>query len=194
MERRTKPFSHIGLVSNGSIYHFCVRYYIWQACFVSWEARVVGWEVSYGAEFVPSSEDGYTIIIQKNRRINEEVVICSRYKVCEPGKLLLTINNPTSRKKKLLYRFKTIMETTIWRKHHLFYYQSIILAFHVCFYFSFWSWVFFCRGSIVILALNLYIYIYELHFCLVLMVLWKKKKGNLYFLCSNIIIKQFRVT
>lgn len=80
-----------------------------QGCMVSWEARVVGWEVSYGAEFVPCAEDGYTIIIQKNKRIgsNEEQVVCSSYKVCEKGKLLLTFNNPTSKKKLLLYRFKT---------------------------------------------------------------------------------------
>ncbi|KAL0332580.1 UNVERIFIED_CONTAM: Patellin-3 [Sesamum calycinum] len=85
-----------------------VEFPVTQACDVSWEARVVGWEVGYGAEFVPSAEDGYTIIIQKMRRIgtSEEQVICSSYKVGEPGKLVLTINNVSS-KKKLLYRFKT---------------------------------------------------------------------------------------
>ncbi|KAL0378164.1 UNVERIFIED_CONTAM: Patellin-3 [Sesamum radiatum] len=86
-----------------------VEFPVTQACDVSWEARVVGWEVGYGAEFVPSAEDGYTIIIQKMRRIgaSEEQVICSSYKVGEPGKLVLTINNLSSKKKKLVYRFKT---------------------------------------------------------------------------------------
>ncbi|KAL0343262.1 UNVERIFIED_CONTAM: Patellin-3 [Sesamum angustifolium] len=86
-----------------------VEFPVTQACDVSWEARVVGWEVGYGAEFVPSAEDRYTIIIQKMRRIgtSEEQVICSSYKVGEPGKLVLTINNVSSKKKKLLYRFKT---------------------------------------------------------------------------------------
>ncbi|KAI3451656.1 hypothetical protein Pfo_008321 [Paulownia fortunei] len=86
-----------------------VEFPVTRACPVSWEARVVGWEVSYGAEFVPSVEDGYTIIIQKMRRIGstEEQVICSSYKVGEPGKLVLTFNNLASKKKKLLYRFKT---------------------------------------------------------------------------------------
>ncbi|KAG6398563.1 hypothetical protein SASPL_140029 [Salvia splendens] len=81
-----------------------------KGCVVSWEARVVGWDVSYGAEFVPRDEDGYTIIIQKNRRIGgkeEEQVVCSRYNVCDDGKLLLTFNNLTSKNKMLLYRFKT---------------------------------------------------------------------------------------
>ncbi|KAL2532865.1 Patellin-3 [Abeliophyllum distichum] len=82
-----------------------------QACMVSWEITVVGWEVRYGAEFVPSAEDEYTVIIQKIRKINsiedQEQVISSSFKVEEPGKVALTIDNPTSKKKKILYRFKT---------------------------------------------------------------------------------------
>ncbi|KAL1539040.1 patellin-5-like [Salvia divinorum] len=86
-----------------------VEFPVSKGCVVSWEARVVGWEVSYGAEFVPRDEDGYTIIIEKKRRIGgkEEQVVCSSYKVCDDGKLLLTFDNPTSKKKMLLYRFKT---------------------------------------------------------------------------------------
>ncbi|KAG8383931.1 hypothetical protein BUALT_Bualt04G0065300 [Buddleja alternifolia] len=79
-----------------------------EECIVRWEARVVGWEVSYGAEFVPSAKDGYTVIIQKMRRIDEDQVISSSYRAGEAGKLVFTIKNLTSKKKKLLYRFKTI--------------------------------------------------------------------------------------
>ncbi|KAL8044976.1 hypothetical protein ABFX02_08G081900 [Erythranthe guttata] len=86
-------------------------------CVVSWEASVVGWEVRYGAEFVPSAENGYTIIIQKMRKINNnggnDQVIRSNYSVGEPGKLILTIHNFTSRKKKLLYRFKTKLVSSV---------------------------------------------------------------------------------
>ncbi|KAL7141855.1 hypothetical protein ABFS83_08G082500 [Erythranthe nasuta] len=86
-------------------------------CVVSWEASVVGWEVRYGAEFVPSAENGYTIIIQKMRKINNnggnDQVIRSNYRVGEPGKLILTIANLTSRKKKLLYRFKTKLVSSV---------------------------------------------------------------------------------
>ena len=80
-----------------------------QACFLTWEVRVVGWDVSYGAEFIPSAEDSYTIIIQKARKIasSEEPVVCNNFKIGEPGKVVLTIDNPTSKKKKLLYRLKT---------------------------------------------------------------------------------------
>ncbi|QCD89046.1 patellin-3-like [Vigna unguiculata] len=74
-----------------------------------WEIRVVGWDVSYQAEFVPSAEDGYTVIVQKNRKIApaDESVISNGFKIGEAGKVVLTIDNQTSKKKKLLYRSKT---------------------------------------------------------------------------------------
>jgi len=81
-----------------------------QTCLLTWEMRVVGWDVSYGAEFVPSAEDSYTVIIQKARKVatTEEPVVSNSFKVGEPGKVVLTIDNTTSKKKKkLLYRLKT---------------------------------------------------------------------------------------
>ena len=74
-----------------------------------WEIRVVGWDVSYGAEFVPSAEDGYTVIVHKSRKIApaDETVLTNGFKIGEPGKIVLTIDNQTSKKKKLLYRSKT---------------------------------------------------------------------------------------
>uniref|UniRef100_A0A0A9E355 CRAL-TRIO domain-containing protein n=1 Tax=Arundo donax TaxID=35708 RepID=A0A0A9E355_ARUDO len=73
-----------------------------------WELRVLGWEVSYGAEFTPDAEGGYTVIVQKTRKVpaNEEPIMKGSFKVSEPGKVVLTVNNPASKKKKLLYRFK----------------------------------------------------------------------------------------
>ncbi|KAL1542807.1 Patellin-3 [Salvia divinorum] len=80
-----------------------------EACTLVWEVRVVGWEVCYGAEFVPSAEGGYTWVVQKSRKIvpgDEQVVGCS-FKIGETGKVVLTFDNQASKKKKLLYRFKT---------------------------------------------------------------------------------------
>ncbi|MFS8004902.1 putative CRAL-TRIO lipid binding domain, GOLD domain, CRAL/TRIO domain, CRAL/TRIO domain superfamily [Helianthus anomalus] len=79
-----------------------------EKCTLVWELRVVGWEVRYGAEYVPNNGDNYTINIQKPKKMapTDEPVISHRYKINELGKLLLTIDNPTSKKKKLLYRFK----------------------------------------------------------------------------------------
>ncbi|GAB2277657.1 Patellin-3 [Dionaea muscipula] len=85
-----------------------------EACHLSWELRVLGWEVSYGAEFVPCSsaeaeEDAYTVIIHKVRKFSaaEISIIRGSFKITEPGKVLLSIHNPTSRRKLLLYRLKT---------------------------------------------------------------------------------------
>ncbi|WOH00513.1 hypothetical protein DCAR_0519878 [Daucus carota subsp. sativus] len=77
-----------------------------ETCVSIWEAKVVGWDVSYGAEFVPV--EGYTIIIQKSRKmgLSDELVICGSYKSSEPGTLILTFDNQTTKKKKLLYRSK----------------------------------------------------------------------------------------
>ncbi|KAB2062664.1 Patellin-3 -like protein [Gossypium arboreum] len=87
-----------------------VEFPVTEACLLTWEVRVVGWEVNYGAEFVPSGEDSYTIIIQKSKKVgcSEGEVVCDNFKVGEPGKVVLTIHNPTSKKKKLLYRLKTM--------------------------------------------------------------------------------------
>ena len=74
-----------------------------------WELRVLGWEVSYGAEFTPDAEGGYTVIVQKTRKLpaHEEPIMKGSFKVNEPGKVLLTVNNlALNKKKKLLYRFK----------------------------------------------------------------------------------------
>ncbi|KAL2497411.1 Patellin-3 [Abeliophyllum distichum] len=81
-----------------------------EKCIIVWELRVVSWEVSYSAEYVPNTERGYIVIIQKTRKMapTDEPVISNSYKISELGKILLTVNNPTAKKKKLLYRFKVV--------------------------------------------------------------------------------------
>ncbi|KAK8691864.1 hypothetical protein V6N13_075359 [Hibiscus sabdariffa] len=80
---------------------------IFEKCVLVWEIRVVGWEVSYGAEFVPNAKDNYAVIIQKPTKMTpkDEPVVSQSFKVSELGKILLTVDSPTSKKKKLLYRF-----------------------------------------------------------------------------------------
>ncbi|KAG5247656.1 hypothetical protein OIU76_029886 [Salix suchowensis] len=87
-----------------------VEFPVTETCLLTWEVRVAGWDVGYGAEFVPSAEDSYTVIIQKARKVaaTEEPLVCSSFKIGEPGKVVLTIDNSTSKKKKkLFYRLKT---------------------------------------------------------------------------------------
>ncbi|CAN7008784.1 hypothetical protein IGI04_011115 [Brassica rapa subsp. trilocularis] len=85
-----------------------VEIIVYERCTIVWEIRVVGWEVMYGAEFVPENKEGYTVIIQKPRKVasGDEPVVSQSFKVGEVGKILLTVDNPTSNKKILIYRFK----------------------------------------------------------------------------------------
>ncbi|KAJ7957120.1 patellin-3-like [Quillaja saponaria] len=80
-----------------------------ETCLLTWEVRVLGWDVNFGAEFVPNSGESYTVIIQKSRKVafSEEPVISNTFKIGEPGKVVLTIDNSSSKKKRLLYRLKT---------------------------------------------------------------------------------------
>lgn len=81
---------------------------IYEKCIIVWELRVVGWEVSYSAEFKPDDKDAYGVIIQKATKMTptDEPVVSNSFKVAELGKLFLTVDNPTVKKKRLLYRFK----------------------------------------------------------------------------------------
>ncbi|KAH0919383.1 hypothetical protein HID58_027043 [Brassica napus] len=84
-----------------------VEIIIYEKCEIVWEIRVIGWEVSYKAEFVPEEKDAYTVVVQKPRKMKpaDEPVLTQSFKVNELGKVLLTVDNPTSKKKKLVYRF-----------------------------------------------------------------------------------------
>ncbi|KAE8668475.1 Patellin-2 [Hibiscus syriacus] len=86
-----------------------IEFPITEKCNLVWDLRVVGWNVNYGAEFMPTAEDGYTVIVSKTRKVSsaDETVISDAFKTSESGKVVLTIDNQTSKKKKLLYRSKT---------------------------------------------------------------------------------------
>ncbi|XP_030442687.1 patellin-3-like [Syzygium oleosum] len=86
-----------------------IEFPVTEKCLLVWEVRVVGWDVVYGAEFVPSAEGAYTVIVQKTRKVApaDETIISETFKGGEAGKIVLTIDNQSSKKKKLLYRSKT---------------------------------------------------------------------------------------
>ncbi|KAL9254429.1 Patellin-3-like protein [Drosera capensis] len=71
-----------------------------------WELRVVGWDVTYEAQYVPA--EGYTVLVSKPRKfaVVDDPIIADSFKITEPGKVVLSIDNKSSKKKKLLYRFK----------------------------------------------------------------------------------------
>ncbi|KAH0713615.1 hypothetical protein KY289_009574 [Solanum tuberosum] len=84
-----------------------------ERCLIKWELRVVGWEVKYCAEYVPRDECAYSIIVQKARKIfpsDEQVISSCFYTGCDcEGKMVLTIDNPTSNNKKVIYRSKVTL-------------------------------------------------------------------------------------
>uniref|UniRef100_A0A0D6R5X4 CRAL-TRIO domain-containing protein n=1 Tax=Araucaria cunninghamii TaxID=56994 RepID=A0A0D6R5X4_ARACU len=72
-----------------------------------WDIAVVSWEVIYSEEFVPNAEGGYTVIIQKAKKMAaEEEPVRNSFKISEPGKVILTIENISSKKKHVVYRTK----------------------------------------------------------------------------------------
>ncbi|ESQ33821.1 hypothetical protein EUTSA_v10009675mg [Eutrema salsugineum] len=73
------------------------------------DIAVMGWEVSYKEEFVPTEEGAYTIIVQKEKKMgSNEGPMRNSFKNSESGKIVLTVSNVSSKKKKrVLYRYKT---------------------------------------------------------------------------------------
>ncbi|XP_008805237.1 patellin-4-like [Phoenix dactylifera] len=72
---------------------------------VVWDITVVGWEVTYKEEFIPDDEGSYRVLIQKEKKIEESVR--NSFYINEPGKVVLTIENRTYKKKRVLHRSKS---------------------------------------------------------------------------------------
>ncbi|TKY52740.1 Patellin-4 protein [Spatholobus suberectus] len=71
---------------------------------ITWDVTVVGWDVSYKEEFIPDDEGSYSVLLQ-----NQSVVGSSTrnsFYISEPGKIVITVENGTYKKKKMLYRSK----------------------------------------------------------------------------------------
>ncbi|KAJ8642073.1 hypothetical protein MRB53_018767 [Persea americana] len=72
-----------------------------------WDLTVLGWDVNYKEEFVPTDEGSYTIIVQKGKKMGpNEAPIRNSFRNNEPGKVVLTIENNTFKKKRAVYRYK----------------------------------------------------------------------------------------
>ncbi|XP_058103652.1 patellin-4-like [Magnolia sinica] len=71
---------------------------------VVWDMIVVGWEVTYKEEFIPDDDCSYKILIQKEKRMEKSVR--NSFYINEPGKVVLTLENRSFKKKKAFYRSK----------------------------------------------------------------------------------------
>uniref|UniRef100_A0A5B7BQ70 Patellin-4 n=1 Tax=Davidia involucrata TaxID=16924 RepID=A0A5B7BQ70_DAVIN len=73
-----------------------------------WDLTVLGWEVNYKEEFVPTDEGSYAIIVKKGRKMGgQEGTVRNSFTNNEAGKVVLTIENGSFKKKRALYRYKT---------------------------------------------------------------------------------------
>ncbi|CAN6467450.1 unnamed protein product [Victoria cruziana] len=74
---------------------------------IVWDLVVGGWDLEYGAEFVPTAEGSYTIAVEKCRKmVAGDGPIHNSFAAKEHGKLVLSIDNSLSRRKKVAaYRY-----------------------------------------------------------------------------------------
>ncbi|KAJ0978343.1 hypothetical protein J5N97_013817 [Dioscorea zingiberensis] len=75
---------------------------------ITWDIVVGGWDLEYSAEYVPRSDGSYTIAVEKSRRIsaNSDEPVHNVFTSKEAGKLVLSIDNTGSRKRKVAaYRY-----------------------------------------------------------------------------------------
>ncbi|XP_008804155.2 patellin-6-like [Phoenix dactylifera] len=75
---------------------------------ITWDIAVGGWDLDYGAEYVPREEGSYTIQVEKTTRIpaSAEEPIHNVFTSKEAGKLVLSVDNTSSRRRKVAaYRY-----------------------------------------------------------------------------------------
>lgn len=85
-----------------------------------WDLSVIGWDVSYGAEFAPTATESDNTIPEKIKKLlSVEQTIRGTFNCQEPGKLLLFINNNSASKKEkhVLYRFKVKVPDAVVAEH-----------------------------------------------------------------------------
>ncbi|KAM7532389.1 hypothetical protein LguiB_035799 [Lonicera macranthoides] len=72
-----------------------------------WDVVVLGWEVNYKEEFVPTDEESYTLIVKKGRKMGwQEGSLRNTFKNKEAGKVVITIDNASFKRKRAIYRYK----------------------------------------------------------------------------------------
>ncbi|CAA3011139.1 patellin-3 [Olea europaea subsp. europaea] len=102
-----------------------------EKCIIVWELRVVGWEVSYSSEYVPNAEGGYTVIIEKARKMaaTDEPVVSNSFKISElvSQELISVILNLN----KIFISFVSMVTNLGLESTHLFSWLQMIFLFLV---------------------------------------------------------------
>ncbi|KAF2288447.1 hypothetical protein GH714_007540 [Hevea brasiliensis] len=82
---------------------------------ITWDIVVGGWDLEYSAEFVPNAEGSYTIAVEKTRKVApSEEAIHNSFMSREAGKMVLSVDNTASRRKKVAaYRYIVRKSTVV---------------------------------------------------------------------------------
>ncbi|TVU18874.1 hypothetical protein EJB05_34991, partial [Eragrostis curvula] len=75
---------------------------------ITWDLVVGGWDLEYGAEYVPAAEESYTLCVEKTRTVpaTADEPVHNTFTAREAGKMVLSIDNSGSRKRKVAaYRY-----------------------------------------------------------------------------------------
>jgi hypothetical protein len=82
---------------------------------ITWDIVVGGWDLEYSAEFIPDAEGSYTIAVEKAWKVSpSEEAIHNSFTSKEPGKMVLSVDNTFSRRKKVAaYRYIVRKLTTV---------------------------------------------------------------------------------
>ncbi|KAI3507319.1 hypothetical protein L2E82_51925 [Cichorium intybus] len=74
---------------------------------ITWDIVVGGWDLEYSAEYVPIANGSYSIAVEKARKMGPtEEAVHNSYTAKEAGKLVLSVDNSVSRKRKVAsYRY-----------------------------------------------------------------------------------------
>ncbi|KAK9072973.1 hypothetical protein SSX86_007295 [Deinandra increscens subsp. villosa] len=82
---------------------------------ITWDIVVGGWDLDYSAEYVPMADGSYTIAVEKQRKMGPtEEAVHNSYTAKEAGKLVLSVDNSASRKRKVAsYRYLVRKSTVV---------------------------------------------------------------------------------
>lgn len=82
---------------------------------ITWDLVVGGWDLDYSVEFIPNAQDSYTILVEKSKKMSpSEEAVHNSFLAREPGKLVLSVDNTTSRRRKVAaYRYLVRKSTLV---------------------------------------------------------------------------------
>ncbi|CAO2820183.1 unnamed protein product [Amaranthus hypochondriacus] len=81
---------------------------------IIWDLVVGGWDLEYSAEFIPNAKDSYVLAVEKPKKLGpSDEAVHNSFLAREPGKLVLSVDNTASRKRKVAaYRYVVRKSTT----------------------------------------------------------------------------------